>query len=157
MSYKTIDEVTKLLGLIVAELNQKDYIIPILPSVSPDFVGRDTEIRQMVESLQKNNTLYITGIGGIGKITLVKNYIARYRTEYDVIAYLEYDGDIQHTFCDDLQLQISTVSRQDGEPLNDYFTRKLKAFKRICGDRRALFVVDNYTDRLTKELSRIID
>ena len=154
--YKTIDEVTKLLGLIVAELNQKDYIIPILPSISPDFVGRDAEIRQIAESLQKNNALYITGIGGIGKSTLVKNYIARYRTEYDVIAYLEYDGDIQHTFCDDMQLQISTVSRQDGEPINDYFSRKIKAFKRICGDRRVLFVLDNFTDRLTKDLNRII-
>ena len=86
--FKNIDEVTKLLGLIVEGLNQKDYIIPILPSVSPDFVGRDAELRRIAESLQKNNALYITGIGGIGKTTLVKNYIARYRTEYDVIAYL---------------------------------------------------------------------
>ena len=155
--FKNIDEVEKLLGLIVEGLNQKDYVIPMLPSVSPDFVGRDTEIRQIADSLQKNNALYITGIGGIGKTTLVKNYIARYRTEYDVIAYLEYDGDIQHTFCDDMQLQISTVSRQDGEPLDEYFARKLKAFKRICGDRRILFVLDNYTDRLTKDLSRIIN
>lgn len=155
--FQTIDEVTKLLGALVELLNQKDYIIPILPPVSPDFVGRDTEIRQIAESLQSNHVLYLTGVGGIGKTTLVKNYISRYRTEYDVIAYLEYDGDIQHTFCDDMQLQISTVSRQDGEPLDEYFARKLKAFKRICGGRRVLFVLDNFTDRLTKDLSRIID
>ena len=155
--FQTIDEVTKLLGALVELLNLKDYVIPILPSVSPDFVGRDTEIRQIAESLQSNHVLYLTGVGGIGKTTLVKNYISRYRTEYDVIAYLEYDGDMQHTFCDDMQLQISTVSRQDGEPLDEYFARKLKAFKRICGGRRVLFVLDNYTDRLTKDLSRIID
>lgn len=155
--FQTIDEVTKLLGALVELLNQKDYVIPILPSVSPDFVGRDAEIRQIAESLQSNHVLYLTGVGGIGKTTLVKNYIARNRTEYDVIAYLEYDGDILHTFCDDMQLQISTVSHQDGEALEDYFARKLKAFKRICGDRRVLFVLDNYTDRLTKDLSRIID
>ena len=41
--------------------------------------------------------------------------------------------------------------------LDEYFARKIKAFKRICGDRRVLFVLDNYTDRLTKDLSRIID
>lgn len=155
--FQTIDEVTKLLGELVEVLNQKDYVIQILPSVSPDFVGRDSEIRQIADSLQKNNALYITGIGGIGKSTLVKNYIARYRTEYDIIAYLEYDGDIQHTFCDDMQLQISTVSRQDGEAPHEYFARKIKAFKRICSNRRVLFVLDNYTDRLTKDLSRIID
>lgn len=155
--FQTIDEVTKLLGELVELVSQKDYVIPILPSVSPDFVGRDTEIRQIAESLQRGRVLYLTGVGGIGKTTLVKNYISRYRTEYDVIAYLEYDGDIQHTFCDDMQLQISTVSRQDGEPLEDYFARKLKAFKRICGGRRVLFVLDNFTNRLTKEMSRIID
>lgn len=155
--FQTIDEVTKLLGELVELVSQKDYVIPILPSVSPDFVGRDTEIRQIAESLQRGRVLYLMGVGGIGKTTLVKNYISRYRTEYDVIAYLEYDGDIQHTFCDDMQLQISTVSRQDGEPLEDYFARKLKAFKRICGGRRVLFVLDNFTNRLTKEMSRIID
>lgn len=155
--FRSIDEAAELLGRIVTEMEQKDYIIPILPFVSPDFVGRDTEIRQITESLSHNPVLYITGIGGIGKSTLIKNYISRYKTEYDVIVYLEYDGDIQHTFSDDMQLQISTVSRQEGEPLEEYYSRKLKAFKRICGDKRVLFVIDNYTDRLTKELSRIID
>ena len=155
--FKSIDEVTKLLGALVEVLSQKDYVIPILPSVSPDFIGRDTEIRQVAESLQHNPVLYVTGIGGIGKSTLIKNYIARFRAEYDVIAYLEYDGDILHTFCDDMQLQISTVSQQDGEPLADYFARKLKVFKRICGDKHVLFVLDNFSDRLTKDLSRIID
>ena len=155
--FKSIDEVTKLLGELVELLNQKDYVIPILPSVSPDFVGRDTEIRQIAENLQANPVLYVTGIGGIGKSTLIKNYIARFRAEYDVIAYLEYDGDILHTFCDDMQLQLSTVSRQDGEPLAEYFARKLKAFKRICGDKRVLFVVDNFSGMVTKDLSRIID
>lgn len=155
--FQSMDAVTKLLGELAELLNQKDYVIPVLPAVSPDFVGRDAEIRQITECLQSSRVLYLTGIGGIGKTTLVKNYIARYRTEYEVIAYLEYDGDILHTFCDDMQLQISTVSRQDGEPLDGYFARKLKAFRRICGGRRVLFVLDNYTDRLTKDLSRIIE
>ncbi len=155
--FKNIDEVTKLLTELVELLNRKDYIIPILPSVSPDFVGRDTEIRRIADNLQKNKVLYITGIGGIGKTALVKNYIAKYRTEYEVIVYLEYDGDIRHTFCDDMQLQISTVSRQDGESYEEYFPHKLKSFRRICGERKVLFILDNYTDRLTKDLSRIID
>lgn len=155
--FKDIDEVAELLNMLVTELDKKEYIIPILPSVSPDFVGRNAELKLISDNLQRNPVLYVTGIGGIGKSTLVKNYIARYRTEYDVIVYLEYDGDIRHTFCDDMQLQISTVSQQNGEPTADYFARKLKNFKRICGDKRVLFVLDNYSDRLTKDLSRIID
>lgn len=155
--FHDIDEVVKLLDVLVTELERKDYVIPILPSVSPDFVGRDNELKAIVESLQANPVLYITGVGGIGKSTLVKNYISRYKAEYEVIAYLEFDGDFQHTFCDDMQLQISTVSRQDGEPPYEYFARKLSHFKRICGEKRVLFVLDNFSGKVTKDLSRIID
>ncbi len=155
--YKTIDEVTKLLGLIVAELNQKDYIIPILPSVSPDFVGRDTEIRQMVESLQKNNALYITGIGGIGKSTLVKNYIARYRTEYDVIAYLEYDGDIQHIkdgeeVYDTLEAIISALFDASAVSKEAKLTLKILALLNVRGLETSLinkFFPDIQTETIT--------
>ena len=155
--FPKMDEVVTILSELVEILKQRDYIIPTLPSVSPDFVGRDTEFRQMAECLQKNSVLYLTGVGGIGKSTLIKNYIARYRTEYEIIVYLAYDGDFLHTFCDDEQLQISTTSRQEGELLKDYFSRKLKAFKRICCKRKVLFVLDNFSGKITKDLSQIID
>ena len=155
--FRDIGEVVKLLGRLVDVLSQKEYVIPILPYVSPNFVGRSSEIRQTAEILQSSHVLYITGIGGIGKSSLIKNYILKYRTEYDVVAYLEYDGDIKHTFCDDMQLQISTVAMRDGETLTDYFSRKLSHFKRICGDRHVLFVLDNFSGKVTKDLSRIID
>lgn len=155
--FKNIDKAIEILGEIIEQLNRKDYIIPILPSVSPDFVGRDNEIRQISANLHNNHVLYITGIGGIGKSTLVRNYISKYRTEYEVIVYLEYDGDIQHTFCDDMQLQISTVSRQDGEPLIEYFNRKLKAFRRICFGKSVLFVVDNFNGMQNKSFRQIIE
>ena len=155
--FGSVDEVAKLLGELTEALNQKDYVIPTLPAVSPDFVGRENELKHIAESLSRNPVLYVTGVGGIGKSTLIRNYISRYKTDYGVIAYLEYDGDFRHTFCDVMQLQISTISRQESEPIADYFTRKLTAFKRICGEKRVLFVLDNFTGRLTKELSRVID
>ncbi|MBR6242718.1 MAG: serine/threonine protein kinase, partial [Ruminococcus sp.] len=155
--FRDIEEVVKLLDSITAELERKDHVIPILPAVSPDFVGRDEELRLISEKLRSHRVLYVTGIGGIGKTTLIKKYISRCMTDCDVIVYLEYDGDIKHTFCDDMQLQLSTVSRQDGESTDDYFTRKLSHFRRICGDRKVLFVVDNFSGKLTKDMSRIID
>ena len=155
--FKDTDNVTELLEKIVAELNRKDYIIPVFPSVSPDFVGRNSELKSISENLKNNPVLYVTGIGGIGKSTLIKNYISRFKADYDIIVYLEFDGDIRHTFCDDMQLQISTVSQQDGETTEDYFFRKFKAFRRICGERRVLFVLDNFSGKINKSLSRIID
>ena len=152
-----IGEVVKLLGQLVYELERKDYVVPIFPSVSPDFVGRDSELKTIEESLQKNNVLYVTGIGGIGKTTLVRNYILQHKTDYDVIAYLEFENDFIHTFADDKQLQLSTLRYSDNENIDDYFERKLSHFKEICGNKRVLFVLDNFSGMVTKELSRIID
>lgn len=155
--FRDMDETVHLLGQLTEVLNQKDYIIPKLPAVSPYFVGRDAEMKAITEHLAKNRVLYLTGIGGIGKSTLIRNYIDRCKTEYDVIVYLEYDGDFKRTFCDDLQLQISTVSRLSGENIDDYFTRKLAHFLNICGEKRVLFVLDNFSGKVTKDMSHIID
>ena len=155
--FKSIEDVVKLMGDLTEALNQKEYIIPILPAVSPIFFGREAELRRISESLKHNNVLYVTGIGGIGKTTLVKNYISLHRTEYDIIIYLEYDGDICHTFCDDKQLQISTVARDTRESLEEYYDRKFMAFRRICAERHVLFVIDNFTGMLTKETSAFFD
>lgn len=155
--FTSTDEVVKLLEALASELRRKDYVIPKLPAVSPNFVGRDKELEALTDSLKKSRTMFVTGIGGIGKSTLLKNYIDRSRESYDVIVYLEFDGDFVRTFTEDRQLQLSTISRLDSENAEDYFERKLTHFERICGDKNVLFVLDNFSGRITKELSRIFD
>ncbi|MBQ4226395.1 MAG: serine/threonine protein kinase, partial [Oscillospiraceae bacterium] len=155
--YGDTEQLTRLLENLIYELSRKDYIIPRLPAVSPIFVGRDDEMKRISESLADNRVLFITGIGGIGKSTLVRNFINRQKPNYDVIAYLEYAGDIKSAFTDDMQLQISTVRRQDGESVDEYFTRKLSCFKTVCENKKVLFIIDNYDDMLNKDVQKIID
>ncbi|HAG13376.1 MAG TPA: serine/threonine protein kinase [Ruminococcus sp.] len=155
--FQNMQDVEKLLASLCDELNKKDYVIPKLPAVSPYFVGRDAEMKAIAAHLKRNPVLYVTGIGGIGKSTLIRNYLYRMKSEYDVIVYLEYDGDFKRTFCDDLQLQISTISRFSSESPDDYFYRKLSYLRNICTEKRVLFVLDNFSGRITKDLSRVID
>ena len=155
--FSDISEVVKLLDKLVIELERRDYIIPKFPSVSPNFTGRDNELHQLSDMLENDRMVFVTGIGGIGKSTLVKNYISRNKASYDVIAYLEFDGDIKRTFADDTQLQISTLKRMSTESVDDYYSHKLSHFKEICGEKRVLFVLDNFSGRITKDLSSIID
>lgn len=155
--YQTADQLVNLLEQLLAKLNQKDYIIPILPAVSLHFVGRDTEMQHIAECLRQNRVLFLTGIGGIGKSTLVRNFINRHKIDYDVIVYLEFESNIQRTFSDDLQIQISTIHRAEQESVADYYLRKLKYFKTICEDKNVLLVIDNYSGKMTKELTRLIN
>jgi len=155
--FQNMDEAVNLLEKLCIELERKDYIIPIFPAVSPYFTGRNAELKAITEKLKENHTLFMNGIGGIGKSTLIRNFISQNKTEYDVIVYLEFEGNFQRTFSDDMQLQISTVSQQNNESAEDYFIRKMGHFKRICGNRKVLFVLDNYSGKITKDLSRLMD
>ena len=155
--FDNVSEVISLLERLVSELEKRDYIIPKLPPVPPFFIGRDNELADISERLKKDNVLFITGIGGIGKSALVKAFIRCHKTDYEAVIYLEFDGDIVRTFCDDTQLQLSTVSRQDSESPDEYFKRKLTHLRRICGEKKVLFVLDNFSGRIAKKLSKILD
>ncbi len=155
--FSDISAVITILDRLISAISAKEYIIPKFPPVSPNFVGRDEELKEVSEHLKENPILFITGIGGIGKSTLIKNYIFKNRADYDVVAYLEYNGDIVSTFADDRQLQISTIHQVEGEPIEEYYIRKHNLFKNICGDKRVLLVIDNYSGRITKELSTLLD
>lgn len=155
--FQNIADAEKLLASLCDELNKKDYVIPKLPAVSPHFVGRVAEMKAITEHLNRNPVLYVTGIGGIGKSTLIRNYLHCSKSRYDVIVYLEFDGDFKRTFCDDMQLQISTISRLSSESPDEYFDRKLSYFRNICTEKRVLFVLDNFSGKVTKDLSRVID
>jgi len=155
--YGDTGQLVKLLEKLCYELNRKDYIIPRLPAVSPIFVGRDEEMKRISESLADNRVLFITGIGGIGKSTLVRSYINSHKKNYDIIAYLEFESNIRSTFADDHQLHISTIHRRDDESVDKYYTRKLSCFRNICENKKVLFVIDNYADMLNKDVRKTID
>ena len=154
--FSDMGSVVKLLDEIIAELDKKEFFVPVLPTVTPDFTGRDNELKEISEHLKTNNVLFVNGVGGIGKSTLVRKFIRENRDGYDVMLYLEYNGDIKHTICDDDQIHISTVSRYSGESIEAYYNRKIKAIKNICNGKKTLLVMDNYTDRVTKELNKLI-
>lgn len=148
--------VVTLLDEIISELEKKEFIIPVFPPVSVGFIGRERELSEISRYIESSKVLFINGIGGIGKSTLVRKFMRDNRAEYDVMLYAEYDGDIKRTFADDSQIHISTIARYSNEGIDEYYERKLRAVKNICSHKKTLLIIDNYTDMVTKELSRII-
>ena len=148
---------TGILDGIIAELGKKDFVVPNLPPVSPTFLGRDKELGRIGESLARNRILFVTGVGGIGKSTLVRNFIDREKQNYDVVVYIVFGESIEKSFNDELQLRISTFREREDESEEERFDRKLSALRTVCSGRKVLFVVDNFSGMVTKGLNKLLD
>ena len=94
-------------------------------------------IRQIAESLKANPVLYVTGIGGIGKSTLIKNYIARFRAEYGEVWL--YDTQIVSLDEDDkadIRLNRMGFVFQQMNMLSNLNIIDNIAFPAVCADRK---------------------
>jgi hypothetical protein len=63
------------------------------PQKNPYFVGRDAELEQINNILKKHRVVYITGMGGIGKTQIAKEYLHR-NLKYDLVWWFDLSQDI---------------------------------------------------------------
>ena len=53
------------------------------------IIGREKELKEIDKQLKFSNTLLIKGIGGVGKSTIVSNYLHRHKEEYAYYGFFE--------------------------------------------------------------------
>lgn len=111
-----------------------------------EALGRKTELEQTAETLQKEGTAFLYGIGGIGKSTVAKAYVREYAAQYDTVVYAVCNRGLRELFADDslicVQNMIYTPQGKRAE-LGWYARRKLKTIAKIT-DERTLLVIDNF-------------
>lgn len=141
----------------VAHLTQiarlSDEALPWLRSTPVDtpafFTGRERELAALSELLHApdQHIFSLTGIGGIGKSTLAREYLARHRDEYGAALFLYDSGDLDldDLLADDLAVSINAVERIKGEPVREYLPRKLNALQKLCDEQSILVVLDNFS------------
>lgn len=141
--YQSAKEVVHKLDELLLLANPKEnYLISCYTSVEEFFVGREQELNMIHQQLQENSILFLTGIGGIGKSILAKQYAKQYKKLYDTIVFLTYSESILKLICDDKDLSIVNFERYKEEPMEEYCTRKLIKLKELC-DERTLLIIDN--------------
>lgn len=144
--YPNMDETV----VALAELERladvtKPYIISSRINRPAFFVGREQELEMLNGQLQSaDKYFFVSGMGGIGKTTLIREFIARCRDKLDGVLWLNYNGSLRQLICDDAAVCVNTVSRFDEESEEDYFPRKCKALKSAAENECILAVVDDF-------------
>ena len=143
--------------LIDREKEAKANAKPKWPVVTPlgvaldrDIIGREDDVRTLRETLTQSSAVAVTpgtsggavvkGRGGLGKTTLAKYYIARYRASYHGIWWLRAQS--KQTMIEDLADLAATLGVGDGDSAPDQRAKQVLVHLQTQADPW-LLVYDN--------------
>ena len=110
------------------------------------FVGRNTEIETLHNMLSENNSVFVEGIGGIGKSELVKKYAYIYKNDYTNIISLKYNGSLKDLIAD---IEFADDEKYPDEHRNDKYRRHYSFLKKLGDD--TLIIIDNFDTTIEQE------
>ena len=111
------------------------------------FVGRLEKLETIKRLFASGTrTIFLSGIGGIGKSALARTYGKLHAEEYDQILLWSYVKDLEQIFADDEQLGISNMiySQNKYRSRRRYARDKYDKLKQIANIERILIILDNY-------------
>lgn len=149
--FASMDNMIALLTELVGELSRKQTLITTEMQAHQYFYGRQDELDELDNKLAANKIVFVSGIPGIGKSELVKQYIHLHRQQYDNILLWTYDGDLDSMVSWDSAVKITNFSRLSSENDAQFANRKLEFLKEYLNDQNNLVFVDNI-DRPVEEL-----
>ena len=156
--YQSVQElIGKLEELLPLADPKAPYLIGSLPPALPSFVGRSAAIQHIHQQLQEHGKLFLSGIGGIGKSELAKQYARSFPKTYDIVLFARCTDTLETLFASDSDIPIVHISPYAGEPLPKYSERKRHFFRDLCSER-TLLIIDNLStadDPLLPELLKL--
>lgn len=122
------------------------------------FAGRMCELNQISDVLNQSNHVFITGMGGIGKSTLVKEFCRRNAGLYDSIVYAYASDSILATVIDNFKFPIHNFENNEESGFKTeevIFQDKLKCIEGFV-DEKTLVVIDNVRDIKDPDIAKLL-
>ena len=140
-----------------------DEMIPrisstILPTTTY-IVGRYEEFTRIDEFIDdvEQNCMFVTGMGGIGKSTLLRGYIQSRRRKFDTVLYMQFDGTMEATIVNDRNIEINTLKYSETEKSHKrYFDKKIEKIGELVKGKTVLLVIDNFEGKIDKDTLDIL-
>lgn len=137
--YQTAAELIDAIDAVIS----KPYLIQNLPDKVAFFPGRDDELTAIDQLLKENGYVFVTGLGGIGKSELCKQYAHAHKEEYDAVVFAICDSSLRTMVLDDKNIRMGNFEgRFLGDSDDTYLERKLGALTDACNER-ILLIIDN--------------
>lgn len=111
------------------------------------FAGRQMELKEIRSMFSQGiKTVFLSGMGGIGKSALARTYGRLYAEEYDQILIWGYDKSLEQIFADDGQLGITNMLYTQSKYVSrrKYAREKYGKLAQIAKEKRILILLDNY-------------
>lgn len=122
------------------------YILNSCITCSKVLIGREKEMEAFNQWMKgsKNNILFVTGIGGIGKSSIVKNYFINHMQQFDTVIYLKFHHTLKQTITDDRQFVINAVAQNEHETIDEYYIRKLRIAYKLTYHKNVVLIIDDF-------------
>jgi len=131
-------------------LNSLSYLANNLPAQTTRFIGREKDIEQVSQLLDKSRLVTLTGIGGTGKTRLSLQVAAERIEQYaDGIWFVELAPVSQPTFVANAISEVLNVADRPGKSILDSLKEALKK-------KRLLLVLDN-CEHLVEACAQVVD
>ncbi len=148
--WQTAEELLVALDDMIKLATNEHYLCSSCPSPKDFFIGREGELAEIHDRLQRQHLLFLCGMGGIGKSELAKNYAVRYASSYDKVMFAVFSENWTTTITDDNSIIISNFGRTDQESAQEYFQRKIKKLYELCNPR-TLLIIDNLDQEFSQD------
>lgn len=159
--YQTMQEVTERLQVIE---KYADVTVPRIFSTKIArprfFYGRERAFDQLDTLLADPayHCLFITGMGGIGKSTFIREYLLRRREAFDTVLYVQYKDSIEAVISDDSKIEISTLRQGEEERAGvRYFDQKIQKIRELVRGTSSVLVIDNFTGTVDADLRAVLE